>query len=62
MLTLVLREGSKGAKVLKDFIEETVGHKLMWVICFLHSKEFFLRNLFLNLDGKTTGKHCFLSV
>ena len=40
-------------------IEEKLDHKLMWLICLLHTNELPLRHLFTKLDGKTTGKDCF---
>ena len=40
-------------------IEEKIGHKLIWLICLLHTNELALRRLFASLDGKTTGKDSF---
>ena len=40
-------------------IEETIGHKLMWLICLLHTNELPLRHLSTSLDGKTAGKDSF---
>lgn len=43
-------------------IEEKIGHKLMWLICLLHTNELTLHHLFTKLDGKTTGKDSFSGV
>ena len=46
------------------FMEASLGHKVMWTICFLHLNELGLRHLIEQLDGPTasgntfTGKVC----
>ena len=49
--------GSKGGVIY--LIEEKLDHKLMWLICLLHTNELPLRHLVTKVDGKTTGKDCF---
>ena len=36
-----------------------LGHRLLWLICMLHTNELPLRHLVTELDGVTTGKVCF---
>ena len=52
--------GSNGGVI--HLIERKIGHKVMWLICLLHTNELPLRHLFTKLDGKTTGKDCFSGV
>ena len=51
--------GSNGRVI--HLVGEKLDHKLMWLICILHTNELPLRHLFTKLDGKTTGKDCFSS-
>ena len=51
--------GSNGGEIHR--IKEKIGHKLIWLICLLHTNELPLRHLFTSLDGKTTGKDSFSS-
>ena len=38
---------------------EKIGHRMMCLICLLHTNEFPLRHLFTNLDKKARGKDSF---
>ena len=49
--------GSNGGVI--HLIAEKLDHKLMWLICLLHTNELPLPHLFTKLDEKTTGKDCF---
>ena len=49
--------GSNGGVI--HLAGEKLDHKLMRLICILHTNELPLRHLFTKLDGKTTGKDCF---
>ena len=55
--------GCDGANVNTGFngvmIEHYLRRPLPWFICMLHTNELLLRQLFSNLDGKTSGLCCF---
>ena len=40
-------------------IEEKIGHRVMWLICLLHTNELLLHHLLTNSVGKTWGKSNF---
>ena len=40
-------------------IEKKIGHRVMWLICLLHTNELPLSKLFTHLDEKTCGKDGF---
>ena len=40
-------------------IEEMLGQKMTWLICYLHTNELPLRHLIQDLDGKTTSDNTF---
>ena len=41
------------------FVEEKLGKKLAWLVCFLHTNELPLRHLVEQTDGPTTSDHTF---
>ena len=43
---------TKGAITL---LEEELGHRLVWLVCMLHTNELPFRHLFIALDGETTS-------
>ena len=43
-------------------VEENIGHRVMSLICLLHTNESSLRHLFTNLAGKICEKDCFSGV
>ena len=40
-------------------LEKSLGRRLLWSICLLHTNELPFRNLFTTLDGPTTGSNSF---
>ena len=40
-------------------LERELDHRLVWLVCMLHSNELPLRHLMTALDGPTTGKDSF---
>ena len=40
-------------------IDEKIGHRVMWLICLLHTNELPLRHLFTKLDEKLVEKIVF---
>lgn len=49
--------GVKGGVI--QYMENALGHSLLWCICLLHTNELPLRHLFQTLDGPTTGDKTF---
>ena len=49
--------GYKGGAIF--FLEKLLGHKLIWIVCMLHTNELPLRHLFIELDGKTVSNSGF---
>ena len=43
-------------------LEKSLGRRLMWSICLLHTNELPLRHLFTDLNGQTTGANSFQGV
>ena len=48
-----INTGYKGGII--QYIENAVGHSLLWCICLLHTNELLSRHLFQTLDGPKTG-------